>query len=379
METAADARIKYVVDYLKGVGLSLVYPGDELIDWRQAAALAITVSEAEQARIIEPWEPLSEEFARLVKEVEPEIAAFTHLELVKPLGYPVVFDRAEWIVTAIETIKPLVEPVFSSLISAVSGRRSGAKTPRRLVQATASVQIGTILGYLAKRVLGQYDLPLAGGEVAEDVKLYFIYPNILSIEERFGLDRREFHLWLALHEATHSYEFEGNPWLRSYLSRLIREHTDFMEDKLKETVDRLEAGKASSSLAGILFTGSFRELMSVETNQTLGRIQAFMSVVEGYSDFVMHDLSQKIIPHSSEITGLFERNKRYKTWAERLLERFMGLDIKLQQYQLGKEFVAAAADHGGIELANAVWAGPENLPTLAEIKSPELWIKRVGS
>lgn len=373
---SSNNRFSFLLEYLKSVGLSFVAPTDELIDWRQAAAVAFIVADVEHGRIEESWQQISDEFARMVREVEPELAAFTKLEPARPLGYPVIFDRAEWIVTAEETIKPLVEPIFHSLMKAIT---VDAYSSRRLVQATATIQIGTVLGYLAKRVLGQYDLPLASSEVSGNGKLYFIYPNVAAVQERFSLGRREFFLWLSLHETTHSYEFESNPWLHSYLNRLIAEHTAFMEAKLKELVKNLEAGKATSSLARLLFTRSFRDLISVDENQTLGRIQAFMAVIEGYSEYVMREVSRKIIPHSDAIASLFERTKRSKTWAERLLERFMGLDIKLWQYRSGRDFIAFVTDRGGIDLANAVWAGPENLPTPTEINQPEMWIKRVGS
>ena len=124
----ANEKIRNAYDYIKTAGLSLLSSGDGPIDWRYAAAIAFQVSEADKERINQPWQPLSEEFARLVKKVEPRIAEFTKLELSGPLGYPVVFDRAEWIVTTIETIKPLVEPVFSRVSDRKSTRLNSSHT-----------------------------------------------------------------------------------------------------------------------------------------------------------------------------------------------------------------------------------------------------------
>jgi len=372
----ANEKRRAIYNYIKTVGLSLLELGDELIDWRYAAAIAFQVAEADKARIVEPWRPLSEEFSHLVKKVEPLIADFTKLELAQPLGGPVVFDRSEWIVTVIETIKPLVEPVFGRVAGVVATGGQSKKKSRRLTQAAATIQLGSILGYLAKRVLGQYDLPMTGGDIAPGGKLYFIYPNITNLRERFNLERDEFHLWLALHEATHSYEFESNSWLHAYLMKLIEENTEYMEVKLKDMFNK--SGAAAFDIIRAIFSNSIKDLISVEANEALGRIQAFMSVVEGYSDYVMHELSREIIPHSEEINQIFDRSERSKKLAERLLEKFIGLDIKLRQYRLGRDFISAVADYGGMELVNRVWAGPESMPSLREISEPMLWVKRMG-
>lgn len=374
----ASEKTRALYDYIKTAGLSLLAPDDGPIDWRYAAAIAFQVAEVDKARINGPWRPLSRDFDRLVKKVEPHIAEFTKLQPAQPLGYPVVFDRAEWIVTAIDTIRPLVEPVFGRMASVIADRGKGLKASARLTQGAATVQIGTILGYLAKRVLGQYDLPMAGGDITPGGNLYFIYPNIANLQKNFNLNRDEFHLWLALHEATHSYEFESHPWLHSYLLGLIDENTEFMEAKLRDIFNKSGTASGVFDITRSIFSHPLKDLISIEANETLGRIQAFMSVVEGYSDYVMHELSQKIIPHSEEIAHLFARTERSKNFAERLLEKFIGLDIKLRQYRLGREFIAVVADHGGLELANQVWTGPESMPSLREINQPLLWIKRMG-
>ena len=61
-----------------------------------------------------------------------------------------------------------------------------------------------------------------------------------------------------------------------------------------------------------------------------------------------------------------------------MLERLLGLDLKLRQYELGKEFCDGVAARGGIEALNRVWRGPEALPTQAELKSPARWLERTA-
>ena len=50
-----------------------------------------------------------------------------------------------------------------------------------------------------------------------------------------------------------------------------------------------------------------------------------------------------------------------------MLDKLIGMDLKLRQYEQGKAFCDAVVERGGIEALNRAWAGPEALPTLAEL------------
>ena len=82
-----------------------------------------------------------------------------------------------------------------------------------------SGQVGLLLGFLARKVLGQYDISLLGARAAAEAgKLYFVEPNIRLLEETLGVPADDVRKWIALHEATHAHEFEVYPWVRSYLN-----------------------------------------------------------------------------------------------------------------------------------------------------------------
>ncbi len=371
MVKEANIKIKNTIDYFKGAGLSLIATQDEIIDWSHAAAIAFVVGDVNRWPIIGSQGEISVEFESYVRELEPKISEFTNMKVEDPLCCPVIFDRAEWIVTAIESIKPLVDPLLEHVVNALYKQRGGSL---KLTQAAATTQMGTVIGYLSKRVLGQYDLPIVD-DISPIGKLYFIYPNIEAIEKRLGLESRDFRRWLALHESTHGFEFESNKWLQSHLRSLIDRHTDFIATKINAS-----RGSADNRLnpVSFFFSGSLKEIVNVRNNKILSEIQAFMSLIEGYSDYVMKRLSRKLIPKSELINELFERRRRSESWAERLIEKYIGLDIKLKQYEIGESFVANVVDKGGMDLLNHVWSGPESLPSLKEIEEPALWIRRVS-
>ena len=62
----------------------------------------------------------------------------------------------------------------------------------------------------------------------------------------------------------------------------------------------------------------------------------------------------------------------------KLVTSLSGMDAKLNQYQQGEEFIAAVESVGGTSYLNRAFEGPDMLPTLAEIRTPQLWMDRVA-
>jgi len=58
--------------------------------------------------------------------------------------------------------------------------------------------------------------------------------------------------------------------------------------------------------------------------------------------------------------------------------RVSGLEMKMKQYELGERFIDAVERHAGFRALDRVWEGPEQLPTLEEIRKPQLWLERVA-
>jgi uncharacterized protein (DUF2342 family) len=69
------------------------------------------------------------------------------------------------------------------------------------------------------------------------------------------------------------------------------------------------------------------------------------------------------------------RENRGLPW--RVLERLLGLELKLRQYETGRRFCDAVVDAGGPQALALAWSGPDALPRPAELEDPSLWIARV--
>jgi coenzyme F420 biosynthesis associated uncharacterized protein len=114
-----------------------------------------------------------------------------------------------------------------------------------------------------------------------------------------------------------------------------------------------------------------------EQQRIFDQIQAVMSVIEGYSEHVMDAVGEQVLPAYPGLRDAMEQRRRSRSAPERALQRLLGMDLKMRQYELGKRFCDAVVDGHGIETLNLVWRGPESLPTLAEIEDPAGWVARV--
>jgi uncharacterized protein (DUF2342 family) len=68
------------------------------------------------------------------------------------------------------------------------------------------------------------------------------------------------------------------------------------------------------------------------------------------------------------------RESRGLPW--RVLEKLLGLEMKMRQYEVGRRFCDAVVAQGGSQALARVWSGPEQLPSTQELQRPALWLAR---
>jgi coenzyme F420 biosynthesis associated uncharacterized protein len=351
-----------------------------LIDWDGARAVASRMNT--QSRLSGGVRAeLDESYRLLVAQATPVVADYTGLELPYDLTGVYAFDRVDWVEANIRNFQTLFEPLeqLNPL------REDGAATSFNVAWGTVNqkiltAEIGLLLGYLGRRVLGQYDMTVLGREPVDRGRLYFVHPNIQNVERHLRLPASEFRLWLALHEVTHAFEFEANPWLQDYFNSLLKEYVSHLNrdaEHLKRGVDGLRIFWRRARTGESLTGNWFEYVMNDEQRALFSRMQALMSVVEGYSNHVMNAVGRELIPSYEVIARRFERRLRERTFVEVMFARITGLDVKMEQYRKGEAFIDALCAAGGHDLAKRVWEGPEMLPTLDEVNSPERWLSRV--
>ncbi len=340
----------------------------KLVDWRTAADVGrrvggpgISLPAVDRAR-------MREDLSELVPLAESLVTSFTGLHADGFRSRAWVMSRGEWVGANLKGLQRLLEPLAERLASQLEGRGD-------LRRKALGAQVGVLLGYVSRKVLGQFDVFLPPDD---DGLLYFVGPNVAETERRFALVPRDFRLWIALHEVTHRVQFGGTPWLRGYLSQLVESYLGTVEldsrqllAQLKRAAEEARAG-AEWKGAGALFL-----LMNPEQRELFKKMQAMMSLLEGHASFVMNSVAKGHVKDFDRMRRSLKQRRR-AGGVEKAFQRAIGFESKIRQYDSGEFFVSRVVENAGMQGFNLVWERAENLPVIEEIADPARWLARVA-
>jgi coenzyme F420 biosynthesis associated uncharacterized protein len=347
------------------------------IAWDVAERVAVRVSGREPFAESYHYASLEPDFTELTAEAEELVAAITGLRSLAGPARARVTDRAGWVRANLASFRRLLRPLLEKL-----GPRLAAAPLAPVGRVMTGAQLGTMLGWMATRVLGQYDLLLVEDEVAEDQDIvYYVGPNVLAMEKRFAFPPREFRLWIALHEVTHRAQFTAVPWMRPHFLSLVERALGAVDpdprrflEALRRAVDQLRSGHNPLDDGGLVAL-----LAGPEQHAVLQQVQGLMSLLEGHGDVTMNRAGSGRIPNAARFHRTLHERRAELTAPARLLQKLIGLEAKLKQYEQGERFIEAVEAAGGAALMARVWEGPEQLPSLAEIRDPARWVTRISS
>ncbi len=342
----------------------------EMVDWKLAVATAgqlagggPKVSYVEAAGVVA-------ELRRATDEAETHVQDFTHLSAQVAHPPVRVVDRADWADINVAGFRTVLAPIVDKL----QARRPA---PGALATAVGSrltgVQVGSILAFLASKVLGQYEV--FSGPPGQ---LLLVAPNIVAAERSLGADPSDFRLWVCLHEVTHRTQFTAVPWLRDHFLGEVSAFVDAADpDAMKE---RLMSALSQLARAVRELDAEISIIDLVQTpaqKVVLDRLTALMTLVEGHAEFVMNGVGPMVVPSVESIQRGFQARRGGTGPLDRVLRKLLGIDVKMRQYAEGSRFVTAVVKQIGMDGFNRVWETPASLPTMAEIAAPATWVSRV--
>ncbi len=346
------------------------------VDWGLAERVALRVGGREPFADSYHASSLVPDFAAYTVEAEELVAAETGLRSQHGPARARVLDRPAWIRANLASFQRLLRPLLSRLEERMG---NGPRPLVRVGAAVAGAELGTLLGWMSGRVLGQYDLLVVDDESAiEQDLVYYVGPNVLALEKRFGFPPGEFRLWLALHEVTHRAQFTGVPWLRPHFLGLVEQAVGSIEPDPERLVRALK--EAVRGRAGQAFRdgGLLQVFAPPEQRVVLARIAGLMSLLEGHGDATMDRAGRDRLPQAERFSRVLRARREAASAPVRLLQRLTGIEAKLNQYEQGERFLAAIEKVGGPRVVDVCWEGPDNLPSLEEIRAPDRWLARVG-
>jgi putative hydrolase len=371
--------------------------GVDAIDWSTAQRIGelLAGSPPDGGPLAESVQPLALRFAGLVED-------YTGLAIPPELPPLETVDRPRWIAANLKTMRPILEPLAQQADASAAARRRRRAwkwrppgSSRPLIQdleplydalnaaggLLLGAQIGALAGMLSQRVLGQYDLALLDPSVRP--RLLLVAPNLAQAARNMQVDQEELLAWVTIHEITHALQFSGVPWLREHLAGLLRELIEGLQ--VNVSVGALLKLPASGDLRALAERLRHGELLRLTLGEgrwgLVERMQATMSLIEGHAEHVMDAVGAQALPSLPLLRAAMTHRREHRGLPWRVLERLLGLELKMRQYEVGRSFcdavVAAGGEDGPALLARA-WRSAEDLPSTAELQSPELWLARIA-
>jgi coenzyme F420 biosynthesis associated uncharacterized protein len=339
-----------------------------VIDWTLASQIARGVSRLQPAGDPAPFELLdgpAEESERLV-------SAYTGLvPSAAPVPASEAVGRDEWVDANLRSLKGVLEPV-SDRLGEGFGPLGGVVGSG--LSALLAAEAGAISGFLAGRVLGQYEFPVL--DPAAPARLLFVAPNLGHAANQLEADPDQLLRWVALHETTHALQFGAVPWLREHLAACVTELLGGMSFEGGSLLKIPDLADLKGLADRVREDGIATLALGPERRELFEGMQAMMAVLEGYAEHVMDAVGHDVLDDLPALRGALNRRRRERSGFLRVLERLIGMDLKLRQYEQGKRFCDAVVARGGIEGLNRAWGSPEAMPTLAELDDPVAWLER---
>ncbi|MGH7667043.1 MAG: zinc-dependent metalloprotease [Candidatus Dormibacteria bacterium] len=343
---------------------SLADPESPVLDWELVRRTAYSRCGGDRAG---DAEQVASEYDPLVAELVPMLAQACHSGPQEAtFGRVRVIGRHQFVDQNLAMMRRMLRPIEE-------GQGGwGVVRPSPLLRVPSSIYIGTLLGFMARRVLGQYDPVLRpvgaegaakeGDEVLPTPALLIVEPNVRQFAKTSELPIDSLRRWLMLHELTHAWQFELHPWLREHLGTMIG-----------------ELSRTPGSSGGLGLEELAQVARSIPSQLTLvGRLQAVMTVLEGHGNYIMREAGRRNFPDFDSLDQAFRRRHDPPQPVERLLLWISGFALKLQQYQQGERFLRVVNEVAGQEGLDRIWTGPESLPGWSEVRHPERWLRRTG-
>jgi putative hydrolase len=240
---------------------------------------------------------------------------------------------------------------------------------------------GSMIGHLATRSFGQYDLPVPRQAGSDEILL--IVRNLDDFGTEWSLVPDELRLWACLHEVAH-HAVLSVPHVRDRLTGLLHRFASAFEPDTSALEHRLgEFDPADPQGLGAMqsmfsdpevLVGAMR---SPEQLQILPQLEALVAAIVGYVDWVMDTVGERVMSTYPQITEAMRRRRVEAAAGDRFVGQLLGLDLTQSQYDRGTAFIDGIVERAGAEGLDRLWRTERELPTPAELDAPGLWLARI--
>ena len=369
------------------------------VSWDAARHLAASIATDGQSEPnVDPVVRMQLE--QLARVAELQVSQATNLQVSHSgAGVSIVpVTRTQWTQRSMDALRDLFEALAGSLSGGIRlptderfdvGDPDDAGDPMaamlgELMQMLGPMMLGmtagSMLGHLARRSFGQYDLPIPR---PPSDQLMVVVPNLDAFGEEWSLPADDLRLWVCVHEVAH-HAVLTIPHVRERLDSLLRRYVSGFEPDASALEDRIGNIELSdpSNLAGLqealgdpeVLLGAIR---SPAQRDLLPQLEALVAAIVGYVDHVMDTVGSGLIGSYDMVTEALRRRRVAADPSDRFVERLLGLELTQTAYDRGASFVGGIGERAGRDGVERLWRSERELPTPAEVDAPGLWLARI--
>jgi putative hydrolase len=249
------------------------------------------------------------------------------------------------------------------------------------------LQVGSVVGHLSQRALGQYPLALPW---APSDELLLVVDNIATFAQDWSLPEEEALLWVCARELA-SNSVLTRPGVRARFEELLAELAASAAAAQQNLAGRLGAMGGPEGFEGIggmdleSLQGMFGDpeallgdLLTPESRRTSDQLTSLAVVVDAYADHIATTVGAKLVGSHAQLAEAWYRRRTERGKGEEAAGALFGLDLDQTQVDRGRSFVSGVIERAGAEGLGRLWLSPRNLPTPAEVDAPGLWLERIS-
>jgi putative hydrolase len=353
---------------------------------RQFAGLAATGGNAEAN--VDPSVRIT--FAELARIADMHVRDLTGYEGRTPEVVPLT--PGLWAQRTLEAYRPLFTELAASLgrqNEETEGDEEVAGDPfmsmlanlsKMMAPAMMGMAVGSMVGRMATHAFGQYDLPIP----RQDADITVLPQNIDRFADEWSIANDEMRLWVLSQELTGNALFSMTS-LRDSFASLLRRHAGAFKPDPEAIADQLSSLEVDEGDPLGAMQRAFSDpaillgaVQSPEQRELQPMLDAAAAAIIGYVDYMVDGVSVRVIGGDAlRIAEAVRRRRVEQSTDDVYIERLLGLRLTHQQVQRGKNFIGGVVDRVGEARLSALLAGPDALPTPAEIDAPGLWVARL--
>jgi putative hydrolase len=342
-----------------------------------------------------------------------QLARVAELNVIEATGMPVSPDgrrvtcvpvgRGDWTLRALESWRPILTSMTPAP-GPIPGPRSDPADPLveddpmggigNLLGQWASaigpmffgLQVGSVVGHLAQRTLGQYPLAIPW---APSDELVLVTANITSFAGDWSLPEEETLLWICARELA-SHSVLTRPGVRGRMEELLSALAESSASAQQDLAGRLgQLGAPGGAEGGPMDLESLQgmfgdpeallgDLLTPESRRSSDQLTALAVVIDGYADHVADLVGRKLVGSHAQLTEAWYRRRAERGKGEEAAGALFGLDLDQPQVDRGRSFIGGVVERAGEDGLAKLWSSARNLPTPSEVDAPGLWLERIS-